>query len=259
MTGMKALDRLETFLQGIMEGPQRRLTPRALHPLAIANAVTRALEESILPVGDRVVAPNRYAAHINPEENAALDGVRAPMEREMAAYVERAARERRLSLTGAARVEFVPDEAVQPGTVRVVAEFQENAAQTIPTLPIPAAAAPVAGFTERIERVAVQALPVGVAARLEMVAADGAVARIWPLGKPIVSIGRRSDNDIALLDIEVSRHHARIEAAPPRYILADLGSTNGTRLNGQAVHGRVPLGDGDMIEVGGHRLRFRAR
>jgi ABC-type multidrug transport system ATPase subunit/ABC-type multidrug transport system permease subunit len=74
-----------------------------------------------------------------------------------------------------------------------------------------------------------------------------------------LTIGRLADNDLTIPREGVSRHHARIEAAQGGYWIADLGSRNGTKLNGERFRGESRwLANGDTIEVGGDLLRFLA-
>lgn len=69
------------------------------------------------------------------------------------------------------------------------------------------------------------------------------------------TIGRRPDNDIALSDRTVSGRHARIHLSHGRATLQDLGSTNGTCVNGKRIATHA-LDDGDMIAIGNYRLGF---
>lgn len=79
--------------------------------------------------------------------------------------------------------------------------------------------------------------------------------RRWPLERTrTLSIGRSDECDIALPDRQVSRYHARITWRGDGYQLEDLGSKNGTHVNGQAVEGAIPLQDGDEIQIA---LRFK--
>lgn len=72
------------------------------------------------------------------------------------------------------------------------------------------------------------------------------------LGAGIVTCGRASDNIIAFPgDSNVSRYHAEIEARDGEYLLIDLGSSNGTTLNGKKVDREMPLRDGDTVLLGG--------
>jgi ABC transport system ATP-binding/permease protein len=74
-----------------------------------------------------------------------------------------------------------------------------------------------------------------------------------------LSIGRLPDNDLTIEKEGVSRHHARIEAAQGGYWIADLGSRNGTKLNGERFRGESRwLANGDTIVIGGEALRFLA-
>lgn len=72
----------------------------------------------------------------------------------------------------------------------------------------------------------------------------------WPLSGDSVTLGRAKDCDIVLPERQVSRHHARIEHDTSGYILRDLGSKNGTFVNGEPVRGQpYRLRDGDEIEL----------
>lgn len=64
------------------------------------------------------------------------------------------------------------------------------------------------------------------------------------------SIGRNAGCDMAIADPTVSRVHARLERTPDGWLLRDLGSTNGTRVNGWLVRGQVPVRPGDLVSFG---------
>ncbi len=74
--------------------------------------------------------------------------------------------------------------------------------------------------------------------------------QLFRLEREVVNIGRDLANDIVLRDPQVSRYHLRLTLREQDYVLADLGSTNGTRLNGQQISGQRPLKDGDIIALG---------
>ncbi len=71
----------------------------------------------------------------------------------------------------------------------------------------------------------------------------------WSLAKPAMTIGRSEDNDIVIDDRWVSRHHARIRTEGSQYIVEDLGSKNGTLVNGQLIERSRELADGDEIQI----------
>jgi hypothetical protein len=74
--------------------------------------------------------------------------------------------------------------------------------------------------------------------------------QIYDLNKGIITLGRDITNDIVINDPEVSRHHCRLTQGGGGYTIEDLGSTNGTFINGQRLTGARPLSHGDMIGLG---------
>jgi hypothetical protein len=74
--------------------------------------------------------------------------------------------------------------------------------------------------------------------------------QIYELSKGIVTLGRDITNDIVINDPEVSRHHCRLTKGGGGYTIEDLGSTNGTFVNGQRLSGAHQLSHGDMLGMG---------
>lgn len=72
----------------------------------------------------------------------------------------------------------------------------------------------------------------------------------YDLNKDIITVGRDITNDITINDPECSRHHMRFTRGAGGFTLEDLGSTNGTFVNGQRLTGAKPLSNGDMIGLG---------
>jgi predicted component of type VI protein secretion system len=72
----------------------------------------------------------------------------------------------------------------------------------------------------------------------------------FPLEGDQLTIGRDSTNGVAINDAEVSRRHARLSFQGGKYVLEDLGSTNGTFVNGQRLGGPVVLKPGDVVSFG---------
>ena len=81
---------------------------------------------------------------------------------------------------------------------------------------------------------------------MQLVAADGTV---YNLERPEMKIWRSRNNDISINDPGLSRHHAVIRLSGGQTVLQDLGSTNGTFINGRRVHGQAILYHGDRIEL----------
>lgn len=77
------------------------------------------------------------------------------------------------------------------------------------------------------------------------------------IGQRPASIGRLPECDITVADVNVSRRHAEIRPGS-EFTLVDLGSTNGTKVNGSRIDGSHVLRNGDVITVGGSQIRFEA-
>jgi pSer/pThr/pTyr-binding forkhead associated (FHA) protein len=71
----------------------------------------------------------------------------------------------------------------------------------------------------------------------------------WQLKSDDYLIGRAPDCDLVVADRQVSRHHARLTRTPDGYVVKDLGSKNGTHVNGVPVSSSELLQDGDVIQV----------
>ncbi len=73
---------------------------------------------------------------------------------------------------------------------------------------------------------------------------------VWPTNV----LGRSAPSDVVLADRAISAQHARFDRTAERWVVTDLHSTNGTRVNGRAVRGATRLQSGDVLEVGAVRF-----
>ncbi len=88
-----------------------------------------------------------------------------------------------------------------------------------------------------------------------IVSIDGVVIKDVQLTKPRTSIGRRPYNDIVIDNLAVSGEHALLHMVGQSVEIEDLGSTNGTYVNGKSVK-RQGLRNGDTVEVGKYKIRY---
>jgi pSer/pThr/pTyr-binding forkhead associated (FHA) protein/tetratricopeptide (TPR) repeat protein len=86
---------------------------------------------------------------------------------------------------------------------------------------------------------------------------DEGKAVVVPLIRDEISIGRQEGNTIRLTERNVSRRHARLVRREGRYVLEDLGSHTGTKINGAPAKGPVPLSDGDHVVIGDYKLAIK--
>ncbi|MBU4254840.1 MAG: FHA domain-containing protein [Acidobacteria bacterium] len=94
----------------------------------------------------------------------------------------------------------------------------------------------------------------GIFARLDIVGHDG-IRRSLEIRRSRTRIGRSTDNDLVIDDPEISSHHLEIVAAGGAFLVRDLGSSNGTFVNGRPV-GEQALQSGDEIVLGKTSLRL---
>src|SRR4051794_22494277 len=79
----------------------------------------------------------------------------------------------------------------------------------------------------------------------------------FPLAGDSALIGRQPDAAVYLESLAVSRQHAQVLCQDGSYVVEDLGSSNGTFVNGQRVRGRMPLTEHDLLQVGPYVLALR--
>ncbi len=115
-----------------------------------------------------------------------------------------------------------------------------------------------AGSDETARLPALIAQPATVAGGKLLLSGGAGAGQVFALDKAIITIGRGSDCDIAIADASISRQHAQIVRQEMGWYLQDLGSRNGTAINGQRLGAPARLEDGDLLTVGNIPLRYLA-
>jgi pSer/pThr/pTyr-binding forkhead associated (FHA) protein len=107
-------------------------------------------------------------------------------------------------------------------------------------------------------RQAAPAMGPGMGHAGQLVVTRGQAARpAVGLDHPLITIGRDPGSSLVVMDPQVSRNHAQIRPQNGGAILYDLGSVNGTYVNGQRVAGAQPLNPGDIIKIGNTELSYQ--
>jgi len=236
---MSALARFESFMENMVEGSVARLFRSPVQPAEIAKRLERAMESQQTISVRRVIVPNVYRAFLNPQDLAAFNPIRAEMEREMATYLGDLAQERGFTMLEHPRVELTSDSGVAHHSIQVVAET-------------------VASGPADAEHTQVFQPPSQPAAqsRTRLLLATSGGTHVIPLESTQITIGRGLNNDVILEDTRVSRHHAQLRYRARRFWVADLGSTNGTYVNGEQVE-EARLNDGDKVMLGQLQVKVR--
>ncbi len=241
---MRPMSAVERFLERLLERPSARLFGTRIQPVQIRRRIERAMEHGKVSVAGGVRVPDRFTIHIRPRDLAALDGA-DDLAVDLASHALDWARRRSFGLDARPRVALVRDDSLRPGDIEVEARFSGHSGGTDQP-------------DEGIASTRVFRAPIvrSQRATLEVLDPRGR-GRTFVTGSGPVSIGRGKDNSLVLADDAASRHHARLQARGGMLILTDLGSTNGTRVNGQPI-ADVAIGEGDVIEVGGSVITVAA-
>ncbi len=247
---MGILQRVEAFLERLFEAPAGRLGAR-LQPVSLAKRIERAMDTTKSFREDGVIVPNEYALHLNPTDFATFESYRSAMEDDLAHGVLTRARHEHYTLVARPRVHLTADPGVARGDIRVAARVVDDAGERLrPDRPMPVT-------TDTVMLRSQEAGPAPESARRAflLVATDGQEAVQFDLGGPLITIGRASDNDVIVDDPLVSRHHCQLKLQHGAYGFVDLGSRNGSAVNGQGVQ-EVALGPGDLIRIGHTSIEF---
>lgn len=251
---MAILSRVEAFLQRLFEAPAGRLGAR-LQPVSLAKRIERAMDTNKSFRDDGVLVPNHYDLHLNPADFATFASYRGSLEDDLAHDVLARARRERYLLVARPRVQILPDPTTRRGDVRVAANvIDEEGARQRADRPMPASSDTMVFSRPEPEANA----PDSATRAYLLVRTDGATPVQFDLGGALISIGRASDNDVIVDDAMVSRHHCQLRLQHGAYSFADLGSRNGSFVNGQQVS-QVALGPGDRIQIGETEIEFQVR
>jgi hypothetical protein len=247
---MPPLAAIERFFERLFERPSARLFRTRVQPVQIQRRIERAMETGRRPTADRSLVPNRFIVHLHPDELAGFDGVADELASGLADEALSFARAHHYALTDRPQVDLVADPTMPRSDIRVEARFSSQAvAEPGAHGDGSAASAAPTGRADPTPTV-VFTVPQSTAPRavLRVTDPDGR-SRTFNIGAGGLTIGRAEDNDLVARDGRVSRHHGRIVGRRGTLVYADLGSTNGSKVNGEPVT-EVVLGVDDQLEIG---------
>jgi hypothetical protein len=248
---VSVLRNLESKIQGLVEGTFSRAFKSEVRPVEIARKLAREMDEHKVASLSRTYAPNEYAVWLSREDREQFAGYEEELRRELAGYLLEHARREQIVLLTQPVIEFRTDEHLRLGEFGIQARMVRAPAES--------AAAPEPGdqgrtmvYTnaERLSEPLREPDPRRATARLRI---DG---RTEILGAQGATIGRSRDCDIVLQDPNVSRRHAEVRPSGGSWIVRDLGSTNGVKVNGARITGAQALKPGDDVDLGTARLVF---
>jgi hypothetical protein len=212
------LQRFEQRLERLVEGVFAKAFRTGLQPVELGRRLVREMDLNRTLGVRGTIVPNRFSISLSPADRERFAELEHTLIAELVDTARQHAREEGYRFLGMVTVDLATDSSVSTGTFLLTAAVREGGH--------------VAGVV----------LPDGT--RIE-------------IGDDPVVIGRAPECDVVLADPTVSKRHISLGRRGVEVVLSDLGSTNGTRVNGVAARERV-LVDGDMIQVGATVLRFEA-
>lgn len=233
----------EERLERAVDGFFARLFRSGVHPVEIGKRLLRVMEDGKTVALRRTYVPNVYRISVGDKDFERLGPLEPKLVEELEIFIGEAARQRQWSLPDSPRVSFVTDGRLGQGEFRIAAEAVELREERSRERPRPEPAQPQAPPAKETG-----------APALVLITDDGPVKTLSIERR--IRIGRQSDNDLVLNDPGVSRHHAEVINHNGTCTLHDLGSTNGTYVNGSVVNEHA-LRDGDRISVGSTVVEFR--
>lgn len=248
---MSVLRNLESKLAGLVEGTFSRAFKSEVRPVEIARKLAKEMDDHTVQSLSRVYAPNEYAVWLSPDDRAQFEGYEDELARELSGYLLEHARRERIALVTQPQITFRTDDrlrlgefGIQARLVRPPAHEEEHPSQGDEGHTM------VYSVSDRVSEPLREPDPRRGTARLRV--GD----RTAIVGSAGAVLGRSRDCDIVLDDPNVSRHHAEVRPSGGSWIVNDLGSTNGIKLNGRRIRGPESLKRGDVIEIGTSSVTF---
>lgn len=216
---MGILDSFEKGLERAVNGAFAKTFKSGLQPLEITAALRRELDTKAAVVDrDRILVPNRFTARMAQPDYERMTGLGETLRDELVQAAQRHATAQGYQFPGGISIAFRRDDSLSEGVLALDSESVKGTVDWTAVLD-------VAGKRHRLNR-----------------------------GRTV--IGRGSDADITVDDTGISRKHVEISWDGSRAQVADLGSTNGSKLNGERVT-RATLAADSVIQIGRTTIVFR--
>ncbi|KRC61575.1 phosphopeptide-binding protein [Agromyces sp. Root81] len=216
---MGLLDNFEKGLERAVNGAFAKTFRSGLQPVEITSALKREIDTKAAVVSrDRVLVPNSFIVRMSPDDYARMTGLGPALIDELVDLVQKHAASQRFQFAGGITLSLQADEGLAVGMVQVDSQNVKGQVAWTPVLDV-----------------------------------NG---KRYPIMKGRTVIGRGSEADVTLDDSGASRRHAEVQWDGSRARVRDLGSTNGTQLNGAPVKDAI-LEPDSVIGIGRSRITFR--
>jgi hypothetical protein len=249
---MSVLRSLENKIADLVEGTFSRAFRSEVRPVEIARKLAREMEEHKSSSLSRTYAPNEYRVFLSPRDRERFADYEGALAEELTGYLLEHARRERLVLLTRPTVEFETDDRLGLGEFGIQTRMAPPEGQADDEAP-----AEQSGRTMVYSTSARHSQPLEERARSRaqtvLIVLGGKRMVVGPAG---ATLGRSRNCDIVVDDPNVSREHAEVRPRGGSWVLRDLGSTNGSSINGRRIDGAEVLKPGDEIELGTSTMTF---
>jgi len=268
---MSVLRAIESTIEGLFEGVFGRAFRTHVQPVELARKLAKEMDEHRSVSVSRVYVPNEYTLYLSPSDREQFAAYEGSLVGELQEYLVEHARREGYALLAPPRVLLESDGDLAMGEFGIATRVaQPEEERDAVRAPLPAPAPEVAVPPPAIPVVEAPAATMVYRPEVPLTADDGPPAevvrervtltvdgRTIPVTTGKFVVGRSRECDVRVDDGNVSRRHFElVQDGPTTWVVADLGSTNGTEVNGKRVSGRKRLDDGDRITIGGTELVF---
>ena len=217
------LQSIERRLERMVDGVFSRRRRGSIRPIELGRRLVREMDDNrSVDVKGRRIVPNDFTVLLSPTDHAGFSDIEDALTTELGEAAREYAREESYHFMGPVLVKLMVDNNLKPGRFGISSQLKQAAG--------------------------------GLGAGSLVLPSGQRVA----LGEHVTTVGRLPESTISINDTNVSRNHAEIRTGSAAYVAIDLGSTNGTMVNGVRIVGEQRLNDGDIISFGSTHVRFEA-
>jgi len=217
------LQSFEHGLERMVAGVFSRGSRSSIRPVELGRRLLREIDDHrSVDVRGRRIVPNEFEFLLSLRDLDGFADFDEALVIELCETAREYARAEGYHFMGPVAVRLVGDETVRPGRFAISSRIKESG---------------------------------GGARAGAVVLPDG--SRV-PIGAQPLTVGRLPESTVPLKDANVSRRHCELRASGSGFVVVDLGSTNGTKVNGARIEGERMLNDGDVVSVGSYEMRFEA-
>lgn len=255
---MPVLRRIESGIEGLFEGIFGRAFRTNVQPIELARKLVKEMDDHRNVSVSRVYVPNEYTIYLSPRDRKQFAGYEGSLVGELQEYLAEHARRERYALLGAPVVLVTTDGDLAVGEFGIATRLvaSDPPAETAPPAE-PAIDRPAQTMIYHASKAPVVdiAVPEPVPETPREIVTLSIAGRRHAVTETKVVLGRSRDADVRISDVNISRKHAELRHEETAYWIVDLGSLNGTLVNGKRVD-RRKLRDGDRITLGSTEIVF---